>query len=47
MKTESVELTLNAVSLEVEEVALDENIEWRVVVESSNEEGGTVIGNRR
>ena len=34
-------------SLAVEEVALDGNIEWRVVVERSNGEGGTVISNRR
>ena len=47
MKMESVELKLNEVSLTVEEVALDGHVEWRLVVERSNEEGGTGIGNRR
>ena len=44
---EGVELKLNDVSLAVEEIALDANVEWRVVVERANGEGGTVIGNRR
>ena len=41
------QLKLNEVSLVVEEVTSDGSIEWRVVVERANGEGGTVIGNRR
>ena len=47
MKMEGVELKLNEVSLVVEEVSLDGNVEWRLGVNSANGEGRTGIGNRR
>ena len=47
MKMEGIELKFNEVSSTVEEVALDRNVELKVVVERTNGEGETGIYNRR